>query len=228
MLLLMSVLGLFLTTSALSYNGAHFQGIGKVAGKPMDYWVDIEMDDEEADISIGELYRFTGVYTASGTTARPAFTVNIPRVGKVLFQSDDKGESYTGTVKHNNETIQLWFLKVPRKLKASQLPDNELYDIISSPDGYTCFAQLETRGTLLCVTSDFSFDDGSFQMMCDSAEIQKMFSNFKGTYSVEGGSLNLVASTGTKMNGKIYDNGKYLEIPVGSKGGMTLKLILIR
>lgn len=228
MLLSMAIIGLVLTASAINYNGAHFQGIGKVAGKPLDFWVDIEMDDEEADINIGNINKLTAEYKPGGTTSKPTFSVQVPRSTTAVFKSDDGGESYTGTIKINGLTIDLWFLKVPRKLKPSQLTDEELNKIISSPDGYTCFAQLETQGILACVTSDFTFADGRFDMQCDSAEIQKMFSNFNGTYSVENGQLNLVAATGTKLTGKIYDNGKYLVVPVGSKGGMTLKLILIR
>lgn len=228
MLLSMAIIGLVLTASAINYNGAHFQGIGKVAGKPLDFWVDIEMDDEEADFNIGNINKLTAEYKAGGTTSKPTFSVQVPRSTAAVFKSDDGGESYTGTIKINGLTIDLWFLKVPRKLKPSQLTDEELNKIISSPDGYTCFAQLETQGILACVTADFTFDDGHFDMQCDSSEIQKMFSNFNGTYSIENGQLNLVAAVGTKLTGKIYDNGKYLVVPVGSKGGMTLKLILIR
>lgn len=214
---------------AINFSGKHYQGIGKVAGHPLDYWVTLEMDAEDAEVSVGQVYNFMGAYTATGSGDSSTLTIAVPSSPKATLKTTDGGSTLTGNISLDGKKIDLWLLQVPRKLKETQKPSEELMDILASPDGYTCFVQLRQSGGVLCVTSDFNFNnEGRFNIVCDNPQIQEMFENIKGSYSVEGSNVVLTTDKGPVLKGTIYDDGNYLIIPVGAKGGMDMTLVLIR
>lgn len=229
-LIFLCLIALAPSLHAISLNKYYYQGIGKIPNKPLDYWVTLEFDDEDADFNIGDLFKFMGGYKCSNKGNDLSLTIEIPGSSKASLTSTDNGQSLSGKVPTFDGQVQLWVLKVPKKLKQSQLSDNELEPIIASSDGYTCFAILKPQsGGKLSVTSDFTFTPGNkFKMICDSPSVQEIFKNFQGSYSISNGEIELHTENGTVLKGNIYDDGNYLMIPVGSKNGMDLTLVLIR
>ena len=219
-----------LSLPALNLNKYYYQGIGKIPDKPLDYWVTLEFDDEDADFNIADMFKFMGGYKCIDKGKDINISVEIPGSSKATLTSKDNGLSISGKVQTYEGPVQLWLLKVPRKLKKSTLSDSELEPIIASSDGYTCFAILKPQGGgKLSVTSEFSFTPGNrFKMICDSPSVQEIFKNFEGNYSITEGVITLKTDSGTVLKGNIYDDGNYLMIPVGTKNGMDLTLVLIR
>lgn len=207
--------------------GCKYVGIAKVNGSPIDFWVSVEFDTQDAEVNVGNAYNFFALYTASGDSN--TITIDVPGSPKCILKSQDKGESCQGTLTINGNSMKLWLLKIPRKLKIAEVETEELRKIVSSPEGYTSFVQLSKGGGLFCVTSDFFFHkDGLFEISCDSPSLQQIFENMRGRFDIEGSQVNLNLNSGASITGTIYDNGNYISIPVGTKDGMDMTVILIR
>ena len=82
----------------------------------------------------------------------------------------------------------------------------------------------------MSATSDFALnaDDHTFSMTCDSQGMQKIFGKMQGKYAVRDGKIIMTDSSGKVVEGTVYDNGKYVTVPMGKSSGLTLDLILIR
>lgn len=223
---------------ALKMNGKHYQGIAKNAdtGEPIEYWVDVEFDDEDVSVNIGQIYTFLSPYKMTGgdnnaiiSTKMPGF--NVP----ITFKTNDGGSTLTSEFKEPNKgmNLKLWLLKVPRKLKKTVQPYEEVMNTITSTDGYTCFMEIKRDGNLYCVTADaFLYPDGNFKVQQDAESLSKLFQNkFDGSFRIDGGDIFLNLS-GKEYHGEIYDNGNYIKIPIGSFGSThpnnQTTLILIR
>lgn len=212
-----------------SLKSSNYVGIGKVDGSPIDFWVSIEFDDQDAEVNVGNVYNFFAPYTQSRNGNSSTITLSVPGSSKCALQSRDNGESCQGTITLNGKSIKLWLLKIPRKLKKAEQSEEELTEILTSPEGYTSFVKLIKAGGLFSVTSDFFFNkDGCFGISCDTPSLQSIFENIKGVFNVEGSEVKLKLDTGSTISGSIYDNGNYITIPVGIKDGMDMTIILIR
>lgn len=222
---------------ALKMNGKHYQGIAKNAdtGEPIEFWVDIEFDDEDVIVDIGKVYNFMAPYQVTGgdnsatiSTKMPGF--NVP----ISFTTKDGGSTLTANFKEpiKGIKINLWLLKVPRKLKKAQQSQEELMEIVTSADGYTCFMEIKRDGNVFCVTSDaFLYPDASFKVIQDATRLSELFKDqLDGTFRIDGADIFLKLS-GKEHKGEIYDNGNYIKIPVGALGSsntttqITLNLI---
>ncbi len=213
------------------YKGTHYQGIGKVKGQPIDLWVDMVFDDGDLEFNMANVINCTVEYSVSGQGANPLLNVKLPGIGNVPLKTTDGGQSLMGKFTRMGQQIDLWLLKVPVQLTPSTLSADELDAIVGSPDGYTAFVKVEMPNEqVMCATSDFVLSAGehSFSMTCDSPAMQKIFDKMQGTYKVADGSLILTDAGGVTKSGKIFDNGNYISIPMGSGQGMTLTLVLIR
>lgn len=213
------------------YKGSHYQGIGKVKGQPIDLWMDLVVDDGDLDFNMANAVKCTAEYTISGQGVNPIMTVKLPGIGNVPFKTTDGGQTLTGKMTRMGQTIDVWLLKIPATLAPSSLPTEELDAIVGNPDGYTAFVIVEMpNGQKMCATSDFvlSADDHSFKMTCDLPSLQNIFGKMQGSYKVAEGSLTMTDAGGVTKSGKIFDNGNYITIPMGSSQGMTLSLVLIR
>lgn len=227
-----------LTSSALKMNGKHYQGVAKNAdtGEPIEFWVDIEFDDEDISVDIGKVYTFLAPYKVTGddntatiSTIMPGFKVPI------TFKTNDGGSTLTAEFKEPNKGIKLnlWLLKVPRKLKKAEQTSEKLMETLTSPDGYTCFMEIKRGGNVYCVTADaFMAPDGSFTVKQDSERLSELFKDqLDGSFTIEGADISLKLSE-KEYNGEIYDNGNYIKIPIGNFGSSssnsTTTLILIR
>ena len=137
------------TASALKMAGKHYQGIAKnTDGQPIEFWVDIEFDDDDASIDIGKAYSFMAPYKVSGTDSKATISTKLPGFGTPLnFVTTDGGESLTAEFVVPDEkrkaTLNLWVLKVPRKLKKTTRTNEETINTLTDPDGYTCFMEIK-------------------------------------------------------------------------------------
>lgn len=217
------------TSKAVKLEGAHYEGIGKLEGKPLDYWVQIEFDDEDAEVSLGNVSNFMGEYSQTGSGSNATVTIKLPGGNKGILKTSDGGESFEGNMKLHAGDVKLWILKVAGRHKKVEMGAEELLQTVSSPDGYTSFVKLTQSSGIASVTSDFEFTpEGRFGITCDTPSLQEMFANIKGTYTVDGSEVKLTTDNGQTLTGTVYDKGNYITIPVGSKGGMDMTIILIR
>lgn len=217
------------TAKAIKLEGAHYEGIGKIDGKPLDYWVTIEFDDEDAEVSLGNVSNFTGEYSQTGSGTNVTVTIKVPGGNKGILKTTDGGESFEGNMKTHAGDVKLWILKVAGRHKKVEMGAEDLMKTLSSPDGYTSFVKLTQSEGTACVTSDFEFTpEGRFGITCDTPSLQEIFAKIKGKYSVEDSEVKLITDNGQTLTGTIYDNGNYITIPVGSKSGMNITIILIR
>lgn len=223
--------------TALKMNGKRYQGIAKNAdtGEPIEFWVDIEFDDEDVSVDIGKVYNFMAPYQVTGgdnsatiNTKMPGF--NVP----IAFTTKDGGSTLTADFKEPNKGVKLnlWLLKVPRKLKKAQQSQEELMGIVTDADGYTCFMEIKRGDNVFCVTSDaFLYPDGSFKVIQDATRLSELFKDqLDGSFKIDGADIFFKLS-GKEYKGEIYDNGNYIKIPVGALGSsnsstqITLNLI---
>lgn len=218
------------SSHAATLAGKHYEGIGKVAGQAIDFWVTIDFDDEDAEYKVAGAFNISGAYTVSKTAAATTVSVKSPGGKTNTLKSTDGGSSFEGSVTLNGKVVKLWVLEVPASHKACDLPAAELTNVIASTEGYTSFIRVNLpNGAQMCVTSDFKFNaDGTYTLTCDTPAIQKIFGNMKGTFKVSGSEITLTDATGKIVTGKVYDNGIYISIPFGTAQGMTLSMVLIR
>ena len=213
------------------FKGSHYQGIGKIKGQPIDAWVDMVIDDGDLEFNMANSFEFAAECTTSGQGDKATLSVKMPGSGTVPLKTTDGGSTLTGTFSRLGQQIDLWLLKVPKKLIPSELSSTELDNIVGSTDGYTAFITVDMPNSQkMCATSEFTLSsaDHSFSMICDSPAVQKIFGKMQGTYTVNGNTLELTDTTGTKAGGKICDNGNYISIPMGGAQGINLTLVLIR
>lgn len=234
--LLMGAALLPTAAGALNMSGKHYQGIAKNAnGDPVELWVDIEFDDEDASVNIGDIYSFISPYKAAGTGNNATISTKMPGFGTPInFKTTDGGSSLTATFVEPNKNMQLnlWLLKVPRRLKKVEQDEEEIIKAITSADGYTCFLQIKRGGSTYCITSDARFTrEGEFRAQQDSKKLEEMFEPYlNGTYRVEDGEF-LVSLSDRNFQGEIYDKGNYIKVPLGRLNGPNpcdVTIILIK
>lgn len=222
---------------AIKMSGKHYQGIAKnTEGDPIEFWVNVEFDDEDAEVNIGEVYSFMAPYKVSGTDKNATISTKLPGFGTPLdFKTTDGGSTLTAlfSAPHKNVKMNLWLLRVPRKLKKTALPTEQVVQTVTSSDGYTCFMEFKRGDSDYCITSEAALTpDGKFKINQDSPKLREMFDNqLDGKFSVDGGNITLSIS-GRTFSGEIYDDGKYIKIPLGRLPGLgtqnDVTLILIR
>ena len=208
----------------------YYQGIGKMAGKPSDLWVSLELDGEDADFNIGETYKFMGAYTVTGSGDNLTVTIKVPGRPECILKTDDGGDTFTGKVSlPMDQNLDLWLLSVPKKLKPAEESAETLKSIVGSPDGYTSFLLMYQQSGVYCVTSEIGFTpEGRFSIEADTPTLQELIGNMKGSYSIEGNKLILKTDKGPVLNGNIYNEGKYIKIDLSQSGRSNLSMILIR
>lgn len=227
-----------MTAAGLKMNGKHYQGIAKNAdtGEPIEYWVDVEFDDEDISVDIGKIYTFLAPYQVKGDENNATISTKMPGFNvPIIFKTDDGGSTLTSDFKEPNKgmKLNLWLLKVPRKLKKADQDHEKLMEIVTSPDGYTCFMEIKRDGSVFCVTADaFLSHDGSFKVQQDSERLSELFKDqLDGSFRIDGADIFLNLS-GKDYQGEVYDNGYYIKIPLGNFGSShpnnQTTLILIR
>lgn len=158
------------SSHAATLAGKHYEGIGKVAGQAIDFWVTIDFDDEDAEYKVAGAFNISGAYTVSKTAAATTVSVKSPGGKTNTLKSTDGGSSFEGSVTLNGKVVKLWVLEVPASHKACDLPAAELTNVIASTEGYTSFIRVNLpNGAQMCVTSDFKFNaDGTYTLTCDT------------------------------------------------------------
>lgn len=228
-IIILATLFLPFSLRSVNLNGNYYEGIAKMKGKPIDGWLSMELDDEDAEINFLNKINFAAPYTQKAVGDKITLTVTVPGNPKAVFTSDDGGDTFQGVLNFNGQKFDGWVLKVPKKLIKSTLSDNELEEILSSPEGYTSFCVMENSEGKASITSDFNFSPGgSFSMICDSEAMQNHFRNLNGTYQVKDGNLVLKAGNDVALTGEIYDDGRYIKIPMGNGAGIDWTIILIK
>lgn len=214
---------------ATDFQGKHYDGIAKLKGQALDFWTTLEFDDVDAEVNVGDVLNFLAKYSKSQVGNAENISFTAPGSKKTVLKTTDGGESITGSIEINGKSYEVWLLRVPRKHKPVEMSDDELMSIVSSPDGYTCFAVLERDEGKACATTELVLDqDSRFSIVCDNSYMQDFFKNMKGKYSVEDGKITLTTDMGPSFTGEIFDNGTYLKIPIGTNRGMRMTFILIR
>ena len=210
---------------------AYYEGIMKIPGQPLDAVFTIMLQGDNATVKMmgAEL---KGPYQLSSAGNNVTLSINLSNGVKLVLKSTDKGDSFTGVYSPKpGMKADIWVLDQPHTYFASNLEKNVLQSIISSPDGYNAFAQLTIGNFDACVVAETTFTkDGRFSISFDNPKVQEMFKNFTGTYSISDDAKKLMLKTdnGVTMEGKIWNDGNFISIPVGSKGGMSMTLFLSR
>ena len=218
-----------LTSFATDFAGKRYEGIAKLKGQPLDFWTKLEFDDVDAEVNVGEVLNFLAKYSKSKVGNAENISFTAPGSKKTILKTTDGGESITGSLEINGKSYEVWLLRVSRKHKPVEMSDDELMSIVSSPEGYTCFAILERDEGIACATTELVLDeDGRFSIECDNSYMQDFFKNMKGKYGVEEGKITLTTDMGPSFSGEIFDEGTYIKIPIGTNRGMRMTFILIR
>lgn len=218
--------------------GKRYQGLAKsIDGNPIEFWMDVEFDDDDATVSVGKVYDFLAPYTTTATGKGVKIVTKMPGFGTpITFETTDGGETMTGyfktQYKNQDYSFNIWMLKVPRKLKKVKFTKEEALEKVASPDGYTSFMQIKRDGNEFCITSEALFSpDGKFKFTMDTDRLREMFKTMQGSYTVgDDGEISLTLENHT-YKGEIFDNGNYIKIPVGnlySSSRNNVTLILIR
>lgn len=237
--IIVCLIGLFATISAsdlsaqnagASIDGSKYIGMASISGQPIDLWIEFNFSDATANMSMAGSYSFDGKYTVTSTGGTINVAIPFNEKIKANLKSADKGASMEGTLSLNGTPVKLWVVKIPSEHKPDEFSGEALDEVFSSPDGYTALVKIQQGDGLLCVPADFSADASSkhWEMKFDNKAMQDMFGTSQGSYSISGTDINLEDSAGMTTTGKSYDNGNYVEIPMGSAKGMTLTTILIR
>ena len=228
-----AVLAFMAVFSAFSadFNGARYDGIAKLGGQPIDFWTVISFDNGKAVVNMANTTKFRGAYEQTTADGKTTVTITTTSGSKIVLTSSDDGASLVGKLSSFGKDYDVWVLKVSATQTASTLPDSELDAVVGSSDGYTAFVRvMMPNGALMSATSDFALnaDDHTFSMTCDSQGMQKIFGKMQGKYAVRDGKIIMTDSSGKVVEGTVYDNGKYVTVPMGKSSGLTLDLILIR
>lgn len=211
-------------------SGTKYIGMASGAGQPIDLWFSLNFAEADVNLSFAGQLNCDSKYTATKSAGAINVSIQVNEKITAKLKSTDKGSSMEGTLNLNGTPFKLWLVKIPAELKQDDLSGETLENTFASTDGYTALVKIAQNGGTLCVPADFTADPVSktWKLQFDNEPIQKMFGNSSGTYSVSDTTINLEDSTGKKIVGKSYDNGKYLELPMGTVQGMTLTLILVR
>lgn len=98
-------------------NKYHYQGIGKIPGQPIDSWVDFLFDDTDIEINVSDTYNFAASYKATKVGDKITISLKAPGRPATTLTSTDGGSTLTGKLALYGQTLDLWLLKVPRRLK---------------------------------------------------------------------------------------------------------------
>lgn len=209
--------------------GRIYYGIGKLPGNPMDLALEFDVNGNVMNFNFGHAVKknYPCKWVQNGNNVR--LEISTPDGKTAVLDSSDDGESFNGKMDFNGKQMQIWVLKDFPHTFTCKINPSLLNDVLAK-DTYTAFCEMETSGQTACMTGEFKFGkDGSFKLICDSPEVQKMFGNFKGTYKVgKDGELLLKTVAGPVLEGSIRGQGNKIIVPVGSKGGMKLTMKLIR
>ena len=217
-------------TKTIDLNGNFYEGLIKMPGQPMDVFGSLSLSTSDATLNFPGAAEFAGTYKATETAGKMAVNLTSEYFNGILA-SQDKGSSLDGTLKMNGQQLKVWFVKVNPNHSVPELGDSELATIIGNPDGYTAFIIGEQGGQKACFPADMILNgaDNTFAMTFDNATVQRIFSNLQGQYTVTDKQLEIITdSKGIKLSGKIYDDGTYISIPMGSKEGIKFTMLLIR
>lgn len=220
-----------LSASAVELDGSKYQGITKIPDSPLDMWTTVDFTATDMSLNLANAAKFSSKITSKDTAGKLTVTGTLePGNGSFTLTSSDNGASFEGKYSLNGNTVTTWLLCVPSELTPATQPTQELAEIVGSSDGYTSFLLIEMQGNTCCATADVSFnkEEGTWKMICDSQIVQKILGNMQGSYSLDGSNIYMKDSTGKNASGTIYDNGKYIKVPIGSAQGMALTLVLIR
>lgn len=224
---------LFMFVGSLISFGTKYEGIAKVKGQMMDLWVSIDISGNEATMDLGEgTLTLTGTCKKSGTQKNPIYTIKNPK-GNFGFtlKSTDGGSTLEGKFPiDKNNSLDLWLLKMPDKMEEATLSDEELKQILEKKEGYTSFLKIKRQGGTNVLTSDFVFKpDGTFDFIGDSSQINELFKQANGSYTISDGKVMLNLGNELTREGTIYNNGDYIVIPIGNmvKGG-NFTIVLVR
>lgn len=230
-LFLVSVFFTVFNMNAVKLKGSKYEGAARAKGNAYDYWVTMEMDAEDAEFNVANILNFMGEYTDTQSGKNVTISIKIPGKPNAVLKSTDGGESFSGQMKTDLGDLELWLLKVAKKHKPTEMPNEELTNILNSEDGYTCFMIVNVNGKLGSMTGELKFyKDGRFRLLCDNQTMQEILKNFKGSYKVENGVVILDTERGVVMKAPVYDEGIYIDVPVNlSASGITIEsLKLIR
>ena len=202
-----------------------YEGLCKLPGfNDASEWVELTITGNKIHLDLGE-----GVIEFDGTckkTGVKTLVINSSSLkSPITLTTNDKGQSYSGSSKlPGGQKMDFWFLKVPEELVESTLSDEQLKEIVTSKDGYTAFLKLNDGNITLALTYDLELDkDGHYKFIGDSPIFNQLINNFReGEFEISDGKITLIKNSDT-VSGTIYDNGKYITIPLG-KGG-TIQLI---
>lgn len=211
------------------YFKGNYLGIGIINGQPIDFCVDLELDGEDAEYNVGEVYHFLSSYTSTSTGKNITVTVKVPGYPVSVLKSTDGGKTFEGTITLSLGPIKLWLLKVPRKLKQTDKGKQEIYSIINSGKEYSAFVRIEKGGGKFMVKGNFEFlKENGFIFNTDNPSLRNLFSGFNGTYEIENNKILLTKENGNSLLGTVYDDGNYIIIPIGREDGMDMEIILVR
>ncbi len=215
---------------AVSLDGNYYEGIIKMAGQPMDLFSTLKFDASNMELNFAGMADFPATYKATEAAGKMSVKLS-SNAFSGTFSSKDKGSSLEGTIAMNGQQLKCWFVKVDENHKIPEATDAELLKIVSDPAGYTAFIIGDQNGQKVCFSADMVLNKaaGTYSVTLDNAMAQQLFSNMKGNYSVSDKKLVLEDNNGSQtISGKIYDNGTYIVLPMGSARGMDFSLLMIR
>ena len=213
--------------------GAHFKGnylgIGMIDNEPIDFCVNLELDGEDAEYNVGEVYHFLSSYTSTVSGKNITVTVKVPGYPVSVLKSTDGGKNFEGSITLSLGLIKLRLLKVPRKLRQTDIENVDISSIINSGKDYSAFVKIEKGGGTFMARGKFEFlKDGGFHFITENPKLKNLFSDYNGSYEFENNKIILTKKNGNTLSGLIYDDGNYIIIPLGREDGMDMELILIR
>ena len=209
-------------TSTTSSSGTAFKVEGKTYGgiikidpnSPIYLWCTMSFGDNnavEVDLAGNDLkstYKFA-------SSANTSLSITLPN-GNLFgtFTSKDKGLTLNGKTMNNSTS---WFVKWPKKFVEYSGDKAEITEYLTEKDGYTCFYLFEANnGTTLAAECSLTFTDDTFSMHFDTAEMQKLFSDSTGTWSLDGDKITMTDQKGREITGTVYNNGNFIRFGLGS------------
>lgn len=216
-------------TKSVSLADSYYEGIVKMKGQPMDFFSTLNFSSSDGAFNFAGAADFPVTYTAPEAAGKMTITLTSKVVNGTLT-SKDKGSSMDGTINFNGNTLTAWFVKVNKNHTTPTVSDEELMTIVGNPDGYTAFVIGEQGGQKVCFPADMTLNanDKSYSVTFDNAIVQQIFSKLAGDYNVQDKMLVLSDASGKRISGKIYDDGTYITLPMGSAQGFGFSLLMIR
>ncbi len=210
-------------------NGYYYEGALKMEGSAGDLFSTLGFEGTEATVDFADALTLPVGYTATEATGKMTVKLSSDKVSSTLT-SDDKGESFTGSLTLGRNTAKAWYVKVKKDHVVPTIEDSQLEEIVGSPDGYTAFVIGEQGGQKMCFMADAVFKAAgkSYTVTFDNATLQKVFGKMAGPYSVKDKVLTMTDEDGSTISGKVYDDGTYIMLPMPGAQGFDFSLILIR